>query len=104
MWDPITNASVQLEIETMESLHENGLLTDQIVIPVFKKWASVLLLLPPVLLFNLFLNDLQQSMHDLAAHALIMGSIKITIFFAGEIILLSLTRNGLSVLLENRTA
>lgn len=88
----------------MESLHENGLLTDQIVIPVFKKRASVLLLLPPALLFNLFLNDLQQSMHDLAAHALIMESIKITIFFAGEIILLSLTRNGLSVLLENRTA
>lgn len=88
----------------MESLPENGLLTDQIVIPVFKKMDSVLLLLPPVLLFNSFLNDLQQFVHDLAAHAPIMKSTKITTLCAGEIISLSLTRNGLSVLLENRVA
>lgn len=57
-----------------------------------------------MLLFNVFLNDSQQFVHDLAAHAPIMKSIKITILYAGEIILLSLTRNGLSVLLENRVA
>ena len=57
-----------------------------------------------VLLFNLFLNDLKQFVHDLTAHTPIMKSIKITILYAGDIILLLLTRNGLSVLLENRVA
>lgn len=57
-----------------------------------------------MLLFNLFLNDLKQLVHELAAHTLIMKSIKVTILNAGEIILLSLTRKGPSVLLQDRVA
>jgi len=103
MQDLITNVYVQPELSTTANIHENGLI-DQIIISVFKKWECVLPLLPPVLLFNLFLNDLKQFVHDLTAYIPIMKSIKITILYAGDIILLLLTRNGLSVLLENRVA
>ena len=103
MQDLITNVYVQPELSTTANIHENSLI-DQIIISVFKKWECVLPLLPPVLLFNLFLNDLKQFVHDLTAYTPIMKSIKITILYAGDIILLLLTRNGLSVLLENRVA
>lgn len=82
----------------------DGLLVDQIIILIFKKWNCVLTLLPQTLLFNLYINDLKQLVDDLAACALIIKSIKITILYAHDIILLSLTRNGLFILVENRVA
>ena len=81
MQDLITNVYVQPELLTTANIHENSLI-DQIIISVFKKWECVLPLLPPVLLSNLFLNDLKQFVHDLTAYTPVMKSIKITLFYS----------------------
>lgn len=76
---------VQPEFWTIVAIQGNGLLTDQIIISVFKKWDCVLPLLPPALVFNLFLKDLKQFMHDPAMCTPIVKSIKATILHAGDL-------------------